>query len=982
MKKEIVMKRARCFCLGFWALVLAGTNIAFSDVITNIGATASSSHPSMGPKKTVDGSGLNGSDQHSTEGTDMWLSSMGDDTPWIQYEFDRAYTLDKMWVWNSNQFIEPFAEFGAKDVSIQYSTNGSNWVDLSGEPKFSQAPGASGYAHNTTVDFYGVTAKYVKLIINSNYGSLGQCGISEVRFFASELGKCVLLISSSAGGSVTVPGEGTQPIDDGQAVALVAQAEQDYHFVNWTGSAVDAGRVANPSAASTTVTVDSDYTLRANFAANPSAQHTLMISSSSGGFVTSPGEGSRQYGHGISLPITAMAYSGYHFVSWTGTVVDAGSVSNPSAASTIVTVNGDHTLVANFAEDQLGCPSISTYEAEDVTGSSARLKAYLADDGGEVCEGWFSYWEKNSQAQTELDTPKQSSLQKSQQYVRQINGLLPGTAYCFQAIVENSDCLDEGNIREFTTLEEEIPPANIIHVDDDAINDPGPSNLSISDPQEDGTEDHPYDSILEAIEQAKDLDRIRVHEGMYRETLDLMGKCLDISSFSPNASDIRGYPVIDAQNEGTVVSFNKGEDPNCVLSGFVLTGGLNDSGSAIACIGSSPTIRNCLIVGNRSSGSAGAIIYCEQSHSVFENCTIADNYAGKNGAALYSANCNLIIANSILWGNLPGPVLVELGTDPVILYTDVQGTYPGVGNIDSDPLFAKPGYWADPTDPDLSPTEPHAQNAIWIQGDYHLLSEKGCWDLSSSAWIQNKLTSPCIDEGDPDSPWAGEPQPHGAHINMGAYGGTNQASCSLRVVPIIAHWPFDESSGATAYDAVGNNHGTVYGASWTEGLLGGALHLDGLDDYVDLGNDPALASDLFTISLWIYTQASSGSRSILRKAGGDKDKDYDFKLFAARNPTFSFGDGLQTIVLHSSSAIPSNEWTHIALTRDETEATIHVNGTQLVSKTYDFAPSATHHKLIIGGGSLQPYQGRIDDVRFYGLPLSAEDIRAFISATE
>jgi len=527
-------------------------------------------------------------------------------------------------------------------------------------------------------------------------------------------------------------------------------------------------------------------------------------------------------------------------------------------------------------------------------------------------------------------------------------------------------------------LKGEVPPAREIHVDDNATNDPGPNDLSISDSQEDGTEKHPYDSIQEAIDQAQDLDQILVHKGTYYETLNLMGKCLTISAFSPDSSNITAYPVIDAHDQGTVVTFQQEEDHSCILSGLVLTGGLSDTGSAIACIGASPTFRNCLIVGNRCSDPAGAIIYCGQSHSVFENCTIADNCAGANGAALYSANCNLTVANSILWANLPGQVRVESGNDPLILYSDVQGSYPGMGNTDLDPLFACSGYWADPLDPELTQTQANAPDAIWMQGDYHLLSEIGCWDPSDSAWIQNERSSPCIDAGDPDAPWAAERQPHGANINMGAYGGTDQASYSLRAMPVIAHWRFDESTGVTAYDAAGDKHGTVQGAAWTNGILGGALAFDGVDDYVDCGSDPALAPDLFTIALWIHTQALSGTRSILRKAGGDKDKDYDFKLFAGRNPTFSFGDGSQSVVLHSNSVIPPNEWTHITLTRDDTEAAIHINGAQLMRKTYDIALSATDHTLIIGGGSLQPYQGRIDDVQIYGTVLSAEDIERLV----
>jgi len=153
--------------------------------IGSVLVTASSAQDAdMTPEKTIDGSGLNELDQHNTEATDMWLSGMGDPTPTLQYEFDQAYKLHEMWVWNSNQAIESFVGLGAKDVSIEFSENGTDWTALQGIPAFAQAPGARGYAHNTTVDFGGAMAKYVKLSIHAGHGMLPQYGLSEVRFFS------------------------------------------------------------------------------------------------------------------------------------------------------------------------------------------------------------------------------------------------------------------------------------------------------------------------------------------------------------------------------------------------------------------------------------------------------------------------------------------------------------------------------------------------------------------------------------------------------------------------------------------------------------------------------------------------------------------------------------------------------------------------------------------------------------------------------
>ena len=152
--------------------------------IANITATASSQQsPEMSPQKTIDGSGLNELDQHGTTATDMWLHAVGDANPSIQYEFDMAYKLHQLIVWNSNQMIESFLGLGAKDVVIETSLDGAEWVVLEGATQLNQAPGAADYAANTTIDFGGAMAQFVRITVNASWGTvMPNAGISEVRF--------------------------------------------------------------------------------------------------------------------------------------------------------------------------------------------------------------------------------------------------------------------------------------------------------------------------------------------------------------------------------------------------------------------------------------------------------------------------------------------------------------------------------------------------------------------------------------------------------------------------------------------------------------------------------------------------------------------------------------------------------------------------------------------------------------------------------
>jgi len=153
--------------------------------ITGITATASSFSKDMGPEKTINGVGLNANGEHSTIATEMWLSGKGTALPaWIQYAFDKTYKLDRMLVWNSNQAMESILGLGAQAVTVEYSTDGTAWQAL-GDFEFTQAPGSTGYTADTTLNFAGAAAKFVKLTIKANWGGLlPQVGLSEVRFYA------------------------------------------------------------------------------------------------------------------------------------------------------------------------------------------------------------------------------------------------------------------------------------------------------------------------------------------------------------------------------------------------------------------------------------------------------------------------------------------------------------------------------------------------------------------------------------------------------------------------------------------------------------------------------------------------------------------------------------------------------------------------------------------------------------------------------
>jgi hypothetical protein len=167
-----------------------------------------------------------------------------------------------------------------------------------------------------------------------------------------------LMVNTTAGGHIgQPPGGGNTTQTVGAIVNLVAVPDAGC-FGNWTG-----GPVANASAASTTITMNGNYTIQANFV----AKYTLTINSSSGGTVTTPaGVPPFTYCPGIVVNLVATASTGYNFVNWT-----LGPVVNPTAASTTITMNNNYSIQANFQAVATPTPTPTTQGSSGGSGGVA-----------------------------------------------------------------------------------------------------------------------------------------------------------------------------------------------------------------------------------------------------------------------------------------------------------------------------------------------------------------------------------------------------------------------------------------------------------------------------------------------------------------------------------------------------------------------------------------------------------------------------------
>jgi hypothetical protein len=168
-----------------------------------------------------------------------------------------------------------------------------------------------------------------------------------------------------------------------------------------------------------------------------------------------------------------------------------------------------------------------------------------------------------------------------------------------------------------------------IYVDDNAPNDPGPGDPTISDPLENGTAEHPFDAIQQAIDAAVAGDTVLVADGEYTGTgnrgINFKGKGVTVRG----ANGARNC-VINLQQAATGILFISGETSSAVLDGLTVTGHYGHSfqydRASIHIENSAPRISNCVFTDNRYDA-----IYIKVGSPTIEHCEFTDNSGGVYG---------------------------------------------------------------------------------------------------------------------------------------------------------------------------------------------------------------------------------------------------------------------------------------------------------------------------------------------------------------
>jgi len=204
------------------------------------------------------------------------------------------------------------------------------------------------------------------------------------------------------------------------------------------------------------------------------------------------------------------------------------------------------------------------------------------------------------------------------------------------------------------------------------------------------------------------------------------------------------------------------------------------------------------------------------------------------------------------------------------------------------------------------------------------------------------------------------------------------------VPDLVAHWKLDETSGFVADDSAGSADGTLVGFDgsntyWTDGIIDGALELDGIDEFAAVnGISGYLSCDEITISAWVNLDDLAASKAIYSTNEWTSGSVH-FQIFANELNLAICGTTWSYDVAFSETG----RWYHVAGVYSNANASginkCYVDGVEVYSvavpetQTVDLTRAAA-----IGtwnsGGDPRFFDGRIDDVRIYSRMLSDEEI--------
>ncbi len=210
---------------------------------------------------------------------------------------------------------------------------------------------------------------------------------------------------------------------------------------------------------------------------------------------------------------------------------------------------------------------------------------------------------------------------------------------------------------------------------------------------------------------------------------------------------------------------------------------------------------------------------------------------------------------------------------------------------------------------------------------------------------------------------------------------------------LIGFWTLDQTSGTTAYDASGNgNEGTLMGnPMWTVGNIGGALELDGTEDYVDCGNADILnITQQVTLAAWVKVDSSFAYpdwSGIIMRGGPNIDTFALYYNGPGQQIGFkTTGTDLEWMAV-AAAGLFDDEWHHVTATYDGAIKIIYLDGEEIGTMASAGSIETGTGRLLLGAGRdvIPPTHllvGLLDDARIYDGALSQVEIQSIMEGGE
>jgi len=225
-----------------------------------------------------------------------------------------------------------------------------------------------------------------------------------------------------------------------------------------------------------------------------------------------------------------------------------------------------------------------------------------------------------------------------------------------------------------------------------------------------------------------------------------------------------------------------------------------------------------------------------------------------------------------------------------------------------------------------------------------------------------------------------------------AWGWTNHPHTAWTVsgARSLAHWKLDESAGAGAADSAGNgNDGTLVGNPlWrpAEGQIGGAIDLDGRGAFVRVSKPRGLdfAPGSFSVSAWVYAREVGGRWQAIMEYDRTSVLGNRFGLWIDTSGRFHFRVGLSTA--QSTRSLNPSQWHLLTAAYDAStrQMQLYIDGvlagSAAQSTGYAMPTQATLTIGVRGDEASEFFNGRLDDIRIFGVALSAEDVQTMVGA--